>query len=114
MILLPAFRMGQYRVNDHPYHAPQFTLYSHFLAIACASVGVQAVPNPFTDPCSTNPPMRNCLISLDDYLPDGSPKQPSKTDTFSDTIDETWGRGPIRGPIMIPTDDSKGKSLNQI
>ena len=58
--------------------------------------------------------MRNCLISLDDYLPDGSPKQPGKTDTISDTIDETWGRGPIRGPIMIPTDDSKGKSLNQI
>ena len=23
MVIWPAFRMGQYRVNDHPYHAPQ-------------------------------------------------------------------------------------------
>jgi len=26
MVISPAFRMGQYRVNDHPYHAPQFSL----------------------------------------------------------------------------------------
>ena len=26
MVIWPAFRMGQYRVNDHPYHAPQFIL----------------------------------------------------------------------------------------
>ena len=26
MVVWPAFRMGQYRVNDHPYHTPQFTL----------------------------------------------------------------------------------------
>ena len=26
MVILPAFRMGQYSVNDHPYHAPQFIL----------------------------------------------------------------------------------------
>ena len=26
MVIWPAFRMGQYRVNDHPYHAPQFKL----------------------------------------------------------------------------------------
>jgi len=30
----PAFRMGQYRVNDHgrdhPYHAPQFSLFTPF------------------------------------------------------------------------------------
>ena len=25
MVIWPAFRMGQYRANDHPYHAPQFT-----------------------------------------------------------------------------------------
>ena len=25
MVISPAFRMAQYRVNDHPYHAPQFT-----------------------------------------------------------------------------------------
>ena len=24
MIIWPAFRLGKYRVNDHPYHAPQF------------------------------------------------------------------------------------------
>ena len=24
MVLWPEFRMGQYRVNDHHYHAPQF------------------------------------------------------------------------------------------
>ena len=24
MVIWPAFRMGQYCVNDHPYHAPQF------------------------------------------------------------------------------------------
>ena len=24
MVIWPAFRMEQYRVNDHPYHAPQF------------------------------------------------------------------------------------------
>ena len=24
MVIWPAFRKGQYRVNDHPYHAPQF------------------------------------------------------------------------------------------
>ena len=23
MVIWPAFRMGQYRGNDHPYHAPQ-------------------------------------------------------------------------------------------
>ena len=85
-----------------------FWPFNDFLAFAYASVGVQAVPNPFTDPCSTNPPMRNCLISLDDYLPDGSPKQPGKTDTFSDTIDETWGRGPIM--IDIDDQDSKGNA----
>ena len=27
MIIWPAFRMGQYRANDHPYHAPQFIWY---------------------------------------------------------------------------------------
>ena len=26
MVIWPAFRMGQYRVNYHPYHAPQFTI----------------------------------------------------------------------------------------
>ena len=26
MVIWPAFRMGQHRVNDHPYHAPQFTI----------------------------------------------------------------------------------------
>ena len=26
MVILPAFRMEQYRVNDHPYQAPQFTV----------------------------------------------------------------------------------------
>ena len=25
MVIWPDFRMGQYRVNDHPYHAPHFT-----------------------------------------------------------------------------------------
>ena len=25
MVICPAFRMGQYRVNDHSYHTPQFT-----------------------------------------------------------------------------------------
>ena len=25
MVIWPAFRMGQYRVNDHPYHALQFS-----------------------------------------------------------------------------------------
>ena len=25
MVIWPEFRMGQYRVNDHPYHGPQFT-----------------------------------------------------------------------------------------
>ena len=25
MVIWPAFRIGQYRVHDHPYHAPQFT-----------------------------------------------------------------------------------------
>ena len=39
---------------------------------------------------------------------DGSPKQPGKTDTFSDTIDETWGRGPIM--IDIDDQDSKGNA----
>ena len=24
MVIWSAFRLGQYRVNDHPYHAPQF------------------------------------------------------------------------------------------
>ena len=24
MVIWPACRMGQYRINDHPYHAPQF------------------------------------------------------------------------------------------
>ena len=23
VVIWPAFRIGQYRVNDHPYHAPQ-------------------------------------------------------------------------------------------
>ena len=26
MVIWPAFRMGQYRANDHPYHAPQFSM----------------------------------------------------------------------------------------
>ena len=26
MVIWPAFRMEKYRVNDHPYHAPQFRL----------------------------------------------------------------------------------------
>ena len=28
MVILPALRMWQYRVNDHHYHAPQFKLFS--------------------------------------------------------------------------------------
>ena len=24
MVIWPVFRTGQYRVNDHPYHTPQF------------------------------------------------------------------------------------------
>ena len=32
MVIWPAFRMGQHRDNDHPYHAPQFILlYFHKL-----------------------------------------------------------------------------------
>ena len=27
MVIWPAFRMRQYRVNDHPYHAPQFSIF---------------------------------------------------------------------------------------
>ena len=53
--------------------------------------------------------MRNCLLSLDNFDKDGSPLTPN--DTFSDTIDETWGRG----PIMIEIDDitdSKGNSFD--
>ena len=26
MAIWPVFRMGQYRANDHPYHAPQFNI----------------------------------------------------------------------------------------
>ena len=26
MVIWPEFRMGQYRVNDHPYHASQFII----------------------------------------------------------------------------------------
>ena len=26
MVIWPAFRMGQYSVNDHPYYAPQFIM----------------------------------------------------------------------------------------
>ena len=37
MVIWPAFRMGQYRVNDHPYHAPQFNGY-----LGCASATYQA------------------------------------------------------------------------
>ena len=29
MVIWPAFRIGQYRVNDHPYHAPKFILTQH-------------------------------------------------------------------------------------
>ena len=28
MVILPAFRMEQYRVSHHPYHAPQFRIRS--------------------------------------------------------------------------------------
>ena len=31
MVIWPAFRMGQYSVNDHPYHAPQFRNLSYYL-----------------------------------------------------------------------------------
>ena len=30
MVIWPDFRMGQYSVNDHPYHAPRFTTFGHF------------------------------------------------------------------------------------
>ena len=29
MVIWPAFRMGRYRVNDHPYHAIQFICHQH-------------------------------------------------------------------------------------
>ena len=29
MVIWPAFRMGQFSVNDHPYHAPQLLLTVH-------------------------------------------------------------------------------------
>ena len=29
MVIWPAFRMRQYRVNDHPYHAPQFIVMNY-------------------------------------------------------------------------------------
>ena len=31
MVIWPAFRMGQYRVNDHPYHTPQFMKFLEIL-----------------------------------------------------------------------------------
>ena len=31
MVIWPAFRMGQYSANDHPYHAPQFTIFDTWL-----------------------------------------------------------------------------------
>ena len=32
MVIWPAFRMGQYRANDHPNHAPQFRIISSLVS----------------------------------------------------------------------------------
>ena len=33
MFIWPAFHMGQYRVNDHPYHAPQFIIFTQTYSV---------------------------------------------------------------------------------
>ena len=43
MVIWPAFRMGQYRVNDHPYYAPQFITMSAFFEIFLGKFIVQSI-----------------------------------------------------------------------
>ena len=38
MVIWPAFRMGQYRVNDHPYHAPQFIITRNYNPIQLTKI----------------------------------------------------------------------------
>ena len=33
MVIWPAFRTGQYRVNDHSYHAPQFNVSTTYIYV---------------------------------------------------------------------------------
>ena len=56
--------------------------------------------------------MRNCLISTDDYDDNGDPIKPAFTDKFSDTIDETWGRGPIN--IQFDVEKEVDKKPNKV
>ena len=37
MVIRSAFRMGQYRVNDHPYYAPQFNTYRRYQTVKNAN-----------------------------------------------------------------------------
>ena len=43
MVIWPAFRMGQYRVNDHPYHAPQFIGVNFWRAMASCEYRFQKI-----------------------------------------------------------------------
>ena len=39
MVIWPEFRMGQYRVNYHPYHAPQFMIYEiTIITVTCSLI----------------------------------------------------------------------------
>ena len=38
MVIWPAFRTGQYRVNDHPYHAPQFSRVDSVVVMVAVSL----------------------------------------------------------------------------
>ena len=40
MVIWPAFRMGQYRVNDHPYHAPQFRYWLFQVKALCSTINI--------------------------------------------------------------------------
>ena len=53
MVIWPEFPMGQYRANDHPYHAPQFSQMDErdniYLGIICGS-GLGPIADQIDDP----------------------------------------------------------------
>ena len=43
MVIWPEFRMGKYRINDHPYHAPQLSKEHVEKNYACQSYNLEAL-----------------------------------------------------------------------
>ena len=84
----PAFRMGQYRVNNHPYHAPQFIIFEEVRVISVLVWHIDTPIQRFKDQDRSN-------------LDRKSLKSPRWTRTNTKYLQDSWNLGPKQNRPMI-------------